>query len=1531
VALWTPPPESEEDDYVEPTTKVMTASPEWTESAKLFWKAMGEPDLAPGGPAVGTPQRKAYVAERQKKFPLTDKQIADWATSEVASFTWHVPTTISYGQKVLSANDPKLAAAFLNLINMYEHSDGGAYEFARAVGYLATDPTTYAGLGVGSVVARGAALAAAKAGFKKLATQYAITAGTAGAAEGGALMAGFDLTKQNIEQEAGAREDIDPWQTAKMTLAGMGFGTALGGTAGGLIGRHADKLAAAARVENDARMAALIQRQAGDLGDADSGDIGFGRQQVESGILDNLDDLIEVPDELMVPDAVLTHSPEERFPVFMRQLEEIDVNFEHTADGEVLANKSSMTPEQVMQWHMIAEGAGVKLKPGRNQDFFKIDGSPKQIMGFIEEATGFEFNRGKPKPKPKVDMNGPGTLKMSQTIQGFGPEEEADMLLDVIITLSEDAQKQLDSGIQPITRPVKPSEVYALQRGLTPEKMKALQEGSTKYSFPPLKGLPENKPLLYKKDGELIILNGTHRFHRAALKGDDPIDAYIFEDPAGIDGEPVAVPRPKNITDDEYIKILEDLQAEFLAQGEAWTLAQLSGMDELPAPNIFDIRTGKPIPIHESEDLFRRLAEMDELFLNKMRFKEPGKPGTTVVDEAGEKWELLARTKNGWYKAVNLETNEEKHLRRNWFEPEQTQTPSRSGTNSLSIYDADTARIIKMADDVTQSRPKEHIPMTHEESQSMADELERLGINIEAKNITDHWMPGEMLYLKNTYEAQVKDLGKFAISLSNKKKNGTKLTDEEMAQFNMGHTKVMTTRDLLRGVARNAARILNVLQAKPMGGVQDFNKGLLEAISIPGGRVNTERNINTIAEAAMLGPKILTQASDKMANERAGTWLLNIRYNMMLASWRTHFRNLTGNTAPLVYEHLMVSPVRMAISNTMYGARYAAQFIPGFKAPDPADWLTFNSWKSEFAGHMAAAKGSLRLAKEIAMGRDIGEGKVWNELGLRYNVVNVPNSAFGKIGTTPVRLLEAGDALFKNQHHNSKLYSLAEERARRDAYEFYPDRADAKARETMYKERYEHWIDNPTDAMHKEAKEYAAKLTYTNDPMVYGTILGGLARMAQTAQSTSLAFNFLIPFVRTPANLIGYAIDMTGVGHLPFMGKSKEILLRGTPHERADLTARLTVAAGLWAMVIDYYQEGKITGAGPQNWEEKKAWEEAGWQQSSVRIGDLWVGAGDVEPAGTALNIMASVMDYMALADMEDDGLAIFGTGLLTIADIIKDDSYLSTITDFIVAIDAKQEARSRSAIASGITSFLVPNLLRDFRRVTDPQKRQMAGENIWGQALRIIQNAVPGLSENLPPALDWKGDPMFYYGNAYERGLIPFNVKDATKQDVASAAIAYARIPIGTPDRRLSMPGRGNFIDLMSMDEGKGFVYSKYQEILGKARHEAINQVMQDSKWMDLVVDGEIGPGSNGDTILRQALAIGSKVGRVRMLQFLIENDAVTRLNGETIKINHPFDKQEYRDYVIAVQRDNIKVPREDVPQYDIRTPREGPKFFEP
>jgi len=250
-----------------------------------------------------------------------------------------------------------------------------------------------------------------------------------------------------------------------------------------------------------------------------------------------------------------------------------------------------------------------------------------------------------------------------------------------------------------------------------------------------------------------------------------------------------------------------------------------------------------------------------------------------------------------------------------------------------------------------------------------------------------------------------------------------------------------------------------------------------------------------------------------------------------------------------------------------------------------------------------------------------------------------------------------------------------------------------------------------------------------------------------------------------------------------------------------------------------------------------------------------------------------------------------------------------------------------------------VPNLLRDLRRPADKQMRSTTSTNLLDQVYKQAMNASPWHSDELPPARDWKGEPKNYFGNAYHRAIIPFNVKDPSKADAASMALAYSRIPISIPNKTIAWPGgQGDAIDLFAMDNGQGYIYDEYQKAMGKNRNRAIKTLMETPFWAQLVEENNIGPGSDGDYALRKALGLGSKFGRLEMLGFLIDhsgdNNTYSRIGPDGKKmpylIHHPVSVDEYIRLRESVRKEGVELTDEQK-QYIIKKPTEGPEFFKP
>ena len=106
-------------------------------------------------------------------------------------------------------------------------------------------------------------------------------------------------------------------------------------------------------------------------------------------------------------------------------------------------------------------------------------------------------------------------------------------------------------------------------------------------------------------------------------------------------------------------------------------------------------------------------------------------------------------------------------------------------------------------------------------------------------------------------------------------------------------------------------------------------------------------------------------------------------------------------------------------------------------------------------------------------------------------------------------------------------------------------RADSVHKGLDFQTQYQTYVDGPDAPMQRMAKDYAAKQTYTNDPNVYGGILAALARGAASAQQRNIAVNMILPFVRTPANLLSYSMEMIGANTILAPSTTYNAIMKG--------------------------------------------------------------------------------------------------------------------------------------------------------------------------------------------------------------------------------------------------------------------------------------------------------------------------------------------------------------------------------------------------
>lgn len=765
-----------------------------------------------------------------------------------------------------------------------------------------------------------------------------------------------------------------------------------------------------------------------------------------------------------------------------------------------------------------------------------------------------------------------------------------------------------------------------------------------------------------------------------------------------------------------------------------------------------------------------------------------------------------------------------------------------------------------------------------EDGRELRDRISR----VTGSPIEEKWETEDLVGIYQLMEVQAVELQDFAKELKAQRNAGIEPSTEDLAHYQLITSRFTAVQEIASVRAAEAGRMLNSLKAVAKGGESQYYKDLDNIVRGAGGPRAIWAQIDRVTEAGDL-KDIAAAARDGWFHKSAKA-LTTLRYNMMLSSVRTHVANVGGSFLTGAWEITAVNTAKIAVNNSEYVGRYLLNKAIGTPAMRQQDRIRLSEVVSVPYHTIASMRAGFARFKGVASGAEMGHGKVYNELGIR------PQQGPGFL---PTNLLEAEDAFFRSTFLNAKVRQLAHRQALQTA------ETDADVDKV-----FQSLLKSPPDAMLREAEDYAGKLTFTNDPSYYGNVLGGFGKVLSTAQDVPVVGRWFLPFVRTPTNLLGYAMDTTGIYKVTFgIDKFKADLQN--PETRADAESRLLIAYGLYHYLHSYWEEGKITGAAPKNYGVTRAREAVGWRENSIRIGDEYVELNRVDPLGLIMATYATMYEaeaHLTETDLPTEAVA----GMIQVANMITDRSVLSGLSQLSALFDVspgsagKQTGKTVSRIA---TSFVIPAIVRDVREMVDPSKRSMEARDTLGEATydsftSAFMNSIPLLSENVPPQVNAFGEDKVNTGHFMYRGLVPLR-RDKIEQDPVAVALIATGVPINKPDSEIKFSeGRGPSVKLLDLDGGKGWVYRDYQQWVGRMRHQMLGRLTGSEQWKRLAAAGQIGPDTPAADLVMDIVKEARRLATDAFLQAQVGKKTITTATGEVVDLDMVFTMEEYKYY---------------------------------
>jgi hypothetical protein len=284
-------------------------------------------------------------------------------------------------------------------------------------------------------------------------------------------------------------------------------------------------------------------------------------------------------------------------------------------------------------------------------------------------------------------------------------------------------------------------------------------------------------------------------------------------------------------------------------------------------------------------------------------------------------------------------------------------------------------------------------------------------------------------------------------------------------------------------------------------------------------------------------------------------------------------------------------------------------------------------------------------------------------------------------------------------------------------------------------------VANPSESLIAESLADSEIATFTNENLVSGAV----GKTRDFLQTTSLpggkvadfGVDMIVPFVKTPSNVIARMLDYTPVGLIKANSfkVAKNIITKAeiTPEMQRQFAltfGRSSIGTGLIGLGAYLYNKGMLTGL-IEDEPSKRARDQAtGRIPGAIRVGDQWYQLLGIAPLGSLLAIGATLARETE-QDSED-------TGLLPAVEVagqaIGEQPLL--IGSKMIGESLTRPGTTGERLLGGLAGSFVPTALADVAESLDPTQRESKG--IMGQ----FEKRIPFLRETLSSSVDVLGQP---------------------------------------------------------------------------------------------------------------------------------------------------------------------------------------------
>ena len=569
------------------------------------------------------------------------------------------------------------------------------------------------------------------------------------------------------------------------------------------------------------------------------------------------------------------------------------------------------------------------------------------------------------------------------------------------------------------------------------------------------------------------------------------------------------------------------------------------------------------------------------------------------------------------------------------------------------------------------------------------------------------------------------------------------------------------------------------------------------------------------------------------------THMINTVSNSLNAFWQVPERFLAGMLG-------RVLPGEQVIKETE-ALQQAFGLIEGFKdgliafgkvarTGMPTDELT----KLEAARYKAITAGNVRelpLIKKMAP-------NALQEGGMAARSVDV----LGEIVRVPGRFLMAEDELFKSIGYRMELRAQA----------FRTVQQEGLTGSAAAKRLHEIMSDPETFApnVHAAAIDASRYATFTNP--LESKLLGALS------SSKNPVIKLIVPFVRTPTNILKYGFERTPFA--PLSSRIRSDISAGGA--RRDLAlARMSLGSMIMSTAAVLSAQGMITGGGPSDPKLQANLRRQGWQPYSVKIGDKYVKYGRLEPLGILFGLAADFSEITGMAgeeltpEMDKMASAI----IMSISKNVTSKTWLRGISETIKALEDPDRYGNR--YVQNYAKTLTPRIVAQVERTIDPEV-----EAIYG-LVDAMKSGVPdpiletfGM-EPLPTVRrDLWGEKITHQIGVGKRSwaeaaftfMSPIYISEG-KDSPIDKELTRLKLGLSKPTRKQSILGVPMELTPEMYDDF--MVMMNKKSVNGKDLKQSLNELIKTPEYKKLSPDGK-------KEQIRNRMNTARKVGRKRLIE---------------------------------------------------------------